>query len=225
MTALLHDHFADKPDGALGLADSGQSYTNTGVDASNALDSAHQAEIIGGGLTFPSSAVGASYTSFDLGSGQSAVELGAVFTLSGGSTNSGGIVLCAFSAERTTDLPIASLTARLHFSVTRHQALLSVVDQAASPKIFPIWGFNYAVDLAADDTTQHRASVAVVGNDAYVRAPGLVPVRINDPRFSALSGRWPTFECIRNVSTDGRGRFIEIWADKVPVSTMAPVHV
>lgn len=225
MTPLLHDNFAEKTPGPLSSADTGQSYTaNTSAGANSVIDTAHRAQIIpGGGLTFTDPGVGASYTSLDLGAGNSVVEMGAVFTLSSGSTNSGGIVLCAFSAERTTDMAIATLTARLHFSVTQHQALLSVVDPAASPKIFPLWGFNYTSDLTANDQTQYRASVAVSGNDAYVRAPGLDPVKVTDSRISG-SGRWATFECIRNLSTDGRGRFIEIWADKVPIATSPPVH-
>lgn len=222
---LLHDTFAAKPNGVLAAADTGQTYTNTSVGASNVLDTEHAARYVSGGLTFTDSGVGASYTSIDLGSGQSAVEMGAVFTLSSGSTTSGGIVLCAFSAERTTDLPITNLDARIHYSVTKHQALLSVVDHTASPKIAPLWGVNFSVDLTADDLTQYQTSVAVSGNDAYVRAPGLDPVKVTDPRFSSLSGRWPTFECIRNLSTDGRGRFIEIWADKVPIAVKPPVHV
>jgi hypothetical protein len=201
----LAENFANKPDGYLAGADTGQDWLST----SNP-DATAQLLVHGGRLTNLASNVGVAAGYYTAGLGGLITSMSAQFSfLAGLGGVAGAIVMIAFRSplNNVNVLPDAGL----HLSILRQGW---GVDYISGDTIVPITSAGFSSQLYNDGTI-YTASVAIAGNTATLTLPDGQHV-VTDSHIGSLAGSFACFEVFQNVaggvSADDKPGFISVAA-------------
>ena len=160
-------------------------------------------------VTWPDSTGNALYIQQDTGG--TVRRIGAVFAFGPcTSTNSQSLALC------TWDLPFAQagVNAQVHFWVNPAGWELGV---AVNGAVIPLTSGLFATALA-QDWTEYRAEVLVVGSTAFITLPDGSSREWTDSRIGSTPGYTACWEFFRNAgATTAPMALVEAWADSTPL--------
>jgi hypothetical protein len=196
----VHDQYTAKPDGALGVADSGQTWEQAYTNASSQL------RILGGRLTniVTSGASTAGYIDTPL-SGP-VKRIGGRFTYGAGSTGDGAATFVIWRTSITSFPTIPDTPFHLVVWPTGWD-LTVIVGGVFSSSIA-----SGTLSLANDGVTVHSCAVVIDGSTARITINGTLVATVTDSRF-AVPGVYAGFEVFANApATASRPQFVQVWA-------------
>jgi hypothetical protein len=194
----FRDTFTGKTPGALGAADTGQSWTTTG---------ANPPVLTAAGMTLPGDGTGAGYAWTDLGAPTGLIA--ASVTFSAGTTGSVATLL----VSKGPGLDLNNLA--LHYYFDTQGWTMQVRVGGETP--FPVLGSgSFSAPLVQDGATEYQALLSLVGDTVrIVHADGSTSA-FTDPRIAANTSGVVAVEVYRTDAAQARPVFTRLWGAGEP---------
>jgi len=208
----LHDNFLTKPDGALGTADTGQTWVRTTKPTPN--DTNMLTRISSGRATWAAVNAGsaASYNEIDLGDTVSTI--GGSFAFTDAGVDSDGYVV--FLVTRDPVYLLQQHYMPIHFTISRTTWTIDVWNNGTMTTVL---SGSFSPSLAAN--TDYYAQARISGNAIYAELPDGTTRVARHAYVATNGGNWADMELFANTaSTATQPTYSEFWADTRPVDAM-----
>lgn len=203
----VYDVFTGKSTGALGNADSGQTYTK--VDAGGAGDGL---SIISGKLSNTASHSGAAAGYAQILLSANVRRIGCKFVFAAGTTT-GALNLAIWKTSLAASFPTIP-DSPLHLTFT--PATYGISTWTSGSPTTLVAAQTWRAPLTQDGATQYEIEVVIDdSNNIYVYRPdGIVDGPFTSAAVGTNAGSYADWEVFQNAAnTEAKGSFIEVWAD------------